>query len=65
MNNDLISRNALKTEINKTILEIADTPMPDDYTSKLALKLGKLMIKKIDEIQAVIIHCPNCDTKLN
>ena len=65
MNNDLISRKALKAEINKTILEIADTPMWDDYASKLALKLGKLMIKKIDEMQAAIINCPNCGEKLD
>ena len=54
MTDDLISRNVLKNEIHKTLLEIADTPLRDDYTSKLALRMGELILKKIDEAPAVL-----------
>ena len=49
-NDDMISRGAAKIEIRKLMLEIADTPLVDEYTSKLASKLGELVMKKLDEL---------------
>ena len=52
MNTDkksLIYRDTLKNEIQKVLLEVADTPLIDEYTSKLAVKLGTLVMKKIDD----------------
>lgn len=48
--NDLICRSAAKTEIRKLMLEVADTPLVDEYTAKLATKLGELVMKKLDEL---------------
>lgn len=54
MQDDLIRRSVLKNEIHKTLLEIADTPLPNDYASRLALKMGELILRKIDEAPAVL-----------
>lgn len=51
--NELISRAPLKAEIHKTVLEVVDTPLPNDYASKLAVKMGELMMRKIDEAPTV------------
>lgn len=49
----LIDANALKNEVLRIVFEIADTPMPNDHTSKLALKMGELIQKVIDEAPTV------------
>ena len=49
----LIDAIALKNEVLRVVLEVADTPMPNEYASKLALKMGKLIQKKIDEAPTV------------
>lgn len=49
----LIDANALKNEVLHAVFEVADTPMPNEYASKLALKMGELIQKKIDEAPTV------------
>ena len=49
----LIDANALKNEMQRVVIDIADTPAPDEYTSKLVAMLAKIFQKKIDEAPAV------------
>ena len=49
----LIDANALKNEMQRVVIDIADTPAPDEYTSKLVAMLAKVFQKKIDEAPAV------------
>lgn len=53
MNDELISKAALKKEIQDVVLTVADTPLSNDYTSKLVLKMGELFRKKIDDAPVV------------
>lgn len=52
-NSDLISKAALKKEIQDVVLTVADTPLSNDYTSKLIVKMGELFRKKIDDAPGV------------
>ena len=53
MNDELISKAALKKEIQDVVLTVADTPLSNDYTSKLIMKMGELFRKKIDDAPGV------------
>lgn len=44
-----INADTLRNKVHKAILEIADTPLPKDYASKLAVKMGEVFRKLIDE----------------
>ena len=55
-NDDMICRSAAKTEIRKLMLEVADTPLVDEYTAKLATKLGELVMKKLDELPKMLAY---------
>lgn len=52
-NDELISKAALKKEIQDVVLTVADTPLSNDYTSKLIMKMGELFRKKIDDAPGV------------
>lgn len=60
----LIDGDGLRNEVHKAVLEVADTPMPNDYASNLAVQMGKLMLKKIDAAPAVdaveVVRCKDC-----
>lgn len=48
-----IDGDGLRNEVHKAVFEVADTPMPNDYASKLAIEMGKLFLKKIDEAPTI------------
>ena len=52
----LIDANALKNEVLRAVFEVADTPMPNEYASQLALKMGELVQKKIDDAPTVKVE---------
>ena len=45
----LIDANELRSKACSAMLEIANTPLPNEYSSKLALKMGEMFQKLIDE----------------
>ena len=49
----LIDANALRNEVYHAVLDVADSPMPNDYASKLAVKMGALIQKKIEDAPTI------------
>ena len=49
----LIDANELRSKACSAMLEIANTPLPNEYSSKLALKMGELFQKLTDEAPTV------------
>ena len=47
---------AIKRELRKVMLEVADTPLSGEYASKLTIELGNLFLKKIDEAPVVEVR---------
>lgn len=45
----LIDANELRSKAYSAMLEIANTPLPNEYSSKLALKMGEMFQKLIDD----------------
>lgn len=48
-----IDADALRSKARQAMLEIADTPLPNDYASKLAVKMGDMFQKLIDEAPTI------------
>lgn len=51
-----INADTLRNKVHKAILEIADTPLPNDYASKLAVKMGEVFRKLIDEEPTIALE---------
>ena len=51
-----IDADMLKNEIRKVVFEIADSPMPNEYASTLAVKMGELFIKKICDAPVINVE---------
>lgn len=49
----LIDANELRSKAYSAMLEIANTPLPNEYSSKLALKMGEMFQKLIDDAPTV------------
>lgn len=49
----LIDANELRSKACSAMLEIANTPLPNEYSSKLALKMGEMFQKLIDDAPTV------------
>ena len=60
----LIDANELRSKAYSAMLEIANTPLPNEYSSKLALKMGEMFQKLIDEEQTIdaveVVMCRDC-----
>lgn len=53
MNVRPIDANALKNALCHAVLDIADTPAPNEYASKLAVKMGELFKKLVDDAPTI------------
>ena len=51
-----IDADALSKKVNHAILEIADNPLPNEYSSKLVLKIGEVFQKLIDDAPTVEVQ---------
>ena len=52
----LIDANELRSKAYSAMLEIANTPLPNEYSSKLALKMGEMFQKLIDDAPTVEVE---------
>lgn len=49
-----IDADKLSQKVRRAILGIADTPLPNEYASKLAVKMGEAFQKLIDEAPTAV-----------
>lgn len=52
----LIDANELRSKACSAMLEIANTPLPNEYSSKLVLKMGEMFQKLIDDAPTVEVE---------